>query len=146
MKTAVPSHFATPFEHVRDLDEASYRFRLRDPYDEGGCAHADSRPDAAAAEMPFVHLGRLEIESEGLPWRGGDWVRRRASCLLECYRTALSDCRCENHGVAPSWLQWMAASWALKHEMFSRAHASGELIGIRLELLGEPLVMPLGDL
>jgi hypothetical protein len=40
----------------------------------------------------------------------------------------------------------MAASWALEHEVLSRAHASGELIGIRLELLGEPLVIPLGDL
>jgi len=33
----------------------------------------------------------------------------------------------------------------LKHEVLSRAHASGQLIGICLELPGEPLVMPLGD-
>jgi hypothetical protein len=95
--------------------------------------------------MPFVHLGRLEIKPEGLPWRGDNWVRRRTCRLLQCYRTALCDRRRENRGVASPRLQGTAAAWALKSEVLSRAHASGELIGICLELPCEPLVMPLGD-
>jgi hypothetical protein len=34
----------------------------------------------------------------------------------------------------------------LKRDVLSREYASGELVGARLELLGEPLVMPTGDL
>jgi hypothetical protein len=146
MQAAITSHFAAPFEHVVDLNEAARRFRLWDPGDEGGRAHADSRPDAAAAEMPFVHLGRLEIESEGLPRRGGDWVRRRPCRLLERHRAPLRDRCCENRGVASSRLPGTAATRALKRDVLSREYASGELVGARLELLGEPLVMPTGDL